>query len=241
MQTLLFAFVAAQCPTSEPSCIYQSAGFSVSDASKLWNTTSCTTSVQYVVFYYAMNPLSNAAEITSYVVGTNDSVTEFSVATSLNSSSDSSMSSKVEFFGSLTQVVASYITTGSSTSLRQLSFTVSGNTTQIIPPSAQQLSGVTTVTNTITGQFVGLYADSKTNVLYVKTRYSVTFTPATPLSFVYVLGTISAQNTVNFAGNCPASASVDATVYNSAVLNSVLTSRTSVDLSVPYFANTTVN
>ena len=102
------------------------------------------------------------------------------MGTSLNSSSDQSMSTKVEFFGSLTQVIASYITTGSSTSLRQLSFTVSGNTTEIIPTSAQQLSGVTAVSKTITGHFVGLYADKKTNVLYIKTRYSVTFTPATP-------------------------------------------------------------
>ena len=86
--------------------------------------------------------------------------------------SGSAIPQYVSFWGkSFTSIDASYVDLGTTTSLRQLNLTINGVVTSIPPTANASLDNTTTVTKAITGQFAGLYADSKTNALYIMQRF----------------------------------------------------------------------
>ena len=64
MRTSFIAFLLsltslafAACPADQPFCLYQNNGFSASDATNLYNTTTCSSSsrVKEIYFYYSQD------------------------------------------------------------------------------------------------------------------------------------------------------------------------------------------
>jgi hypothetical protein len=109
----------------------------------------------------------------------------------------------------------SYITSGSSTDIRQIQITLSDNSVLSWPETIDaSLVGTTSASLTLTGILIGFVIDINTSIFYVKQRYVPTLNPVTIPQFNYNLGDSALVQTitVTWPPVVPASAS-PASIY----------------------------